>query len=672
MRVDESPLFPNSFMSIPEDLPTPARAAHVPPHMNVTIPAYKRRCWPPRPELIVRRWRLDRDAASNIPKIWTPQQHAKVRLNRQNVNPRQRTNGERRTGGGSWPTGSYGGSGGHAARSGMRHAACGVRRAADGKQPGLVRRSAKARGVAGNRQQLATSELRTASSGAGGYSTRARTVTGRSRAGDGAGRCQLPADGGCGEERAASTVRRTVCGKWVASGGKWEPVHGWRQAPSGKRVARGERARQRTRTAPPELSPASPTGSVDAHARKAFARRREGRSASRSRCSVGAACAACAVGGGERSAAGGQQRPAGSRRERECGRGGRKLNSPPQSYLFGHKHVTTLVRFWIFEARTPRKIWIFEGKFGPFGRTTLWWSFTGPGSSRISQSLTFPMSSTQSTYSRDLALLPLFSTTNGKDTRRHPSSHPRLHSAAVDTASGLAVVQGGDNANSMLTLLMYRLGMIVLRTPLDARNPRCRWPVTSGIGGNSDKHLFLGSCYRPGAVYVFRPNRDISNGNTLAAHRLSWLATSRDRRTTATAPAVDFCPRRSKGTFLRVPSRGLEVRETTSPLPLSAPPFLRARLTKKCSTRSWAAAPPPSSPPSSRFGPVWAFHWSLEVNISAFPQGLFLTLPRRRRRRRRALTDLTHFLQLEPRALGTPSTLTVWARAAGCMEVPQR
>ncbi|KAJ7196817.1 hypothetical protein GGX14DRAFT_574632 [Mycena pura] len=39
------------------------------------------------------------------------------------------------------------------------------------------------------------------------------------------------------------------------------------------------------------------------------------------------------------------------------------------------------------------------------------------------------------------------------------------------------------------------------------------------------------------------------------SHRFSWLATSRDRRTTATAPAVDFCIRRCKGNFLQAPSQ---------------------------------------------------------------------------------------------------------------------
>ncbi|KAJ7208830.1 hypothetical protein GGX14DRAFT_632659 [Mycena pura] len=124
----------------------------------------------------------------------------------------------RRARGGSWSTGSYGGSG--ARGCGVRYAACGMQQTANSRGWCGVRRSAKVRGAAGNRQQLATSELRAAGP----------EVAQRGRV-----KCQLPADGGCGEERAASTVRRTVCGKWVAIGGTQGPV---RARGSGKRVQR--------------------------------------------------------------------------------------------------------------------------------------------------------------------------------------------------------------------------------------------------------------------------------------------------------------------------------------------------------------------------------------------------------------------------------------------------
>ncbi|KAJ7203016.1 hypothetical protein GGX14DRAFT_570280 [Mycena pura] len=112
----------------------------------------------------------------------------------------------------------------------------------------------------------------------------------------------------------------------------------------------------------------------------------------------------------------------------------------------------------------------------------------------------------------------------------------------------------------------------------------------------------------------------------------------------ATAPALstrfgltgrdisdDFCPPVAK-----VPSRGLEARETTSPLPLSPAPFPSARLTKNgvlffqilvvgCRAATIVAV-------------VTDFQPDMGISLES-RSGLLLRLPRRRRRRR-ALTDL--------------------------------
>ncbi|KAJ7187595.1 hypothetical protein GGX14DRAFT_409065 [Mycena pura] len=63
-------------------------------------------------------------------------------------------------------------------------------------------------------------------------------------------------------------------------------------------------------------------------------------------------------------------------------RGERKFVFAAANLPFWDTH-TIPVRFWIFGARTLRKNWIFEGKIGSFGRTTLWWSFTGPAASDV-------------------------------------------------------------------------------------------------------------------------------------------------------------------------------------------------------------------------------------------------------------------------------------------------
>ncbi|KAJ7192128.1 hypothetical protein GGX14DRAFT_406677 [Mycena pura] len=226
--------------------------------------------------------------------------------------------------------------------------------------------------------------------------------------------------------------------------------------------------------------------------------------------------------------------------------------------------------------------------------------------------------------------LPLATVLHNKGTQG--VIHLPTHSAAVDT--GLPVVQGGDNAdlnayagNSCIVpawssyVLLWTLGTLV------------------GIGGNRRKlGLHVRTTSSPGML---------SEIYEVAAARLMRLPPT-------SLPRLVLPPRHafrrngdiSHGAAIHwrlTVSRGLQCREIDAPRPpprpsTFVPAVAKGQTHNKCSTRSWAAAPPP----------IVAVVTAFSAQYGGYLGGFF--------------SHLTHFLQLESRALGAPSSLTVRAR----------